>query len=69
MAGEAEWELEGGIVSDSRRVFPDVAKGYMTKPEETERGHISRALHRAGSCSPSGPEQLHHLMAMTEGSP
>ena len=39
------------IVSNSRKVFPNVVKGYMTRLEDAERGHISRTLHCAASCS------------------
>ena len=49
MAGEIEWELEEGIVTNSRKVFPNVVKGCMTRFENAERGHISKALHCAKS--------------------
>ena len=69
MAGEAEWESEEGIVSNSHKVLPNVVKGYMARLEDAKRGHISRALDCAGSCSPPGPEQLHYLRMPTSGGP
>ena len=41
----------------------------MARLEDAERGHISRALHRAGSCGPPDPKQPRHLKMTTLGSP